>query len=132
MKKFYKIGFFFSFIAVAALIFGGCATIFKGSTEDVSFFSAPTGAEVYVNGSLLGTTPVTLKLQSKNSYVIEFKKEGYETKTVLINNSIGITWIILDVLGGVGLIPIAIDAYTGSWYSLDPKNVNVVLEKQKK
>ena len=78
MKKFYKIGLFFSFIAVASLILSSCATIFKGSTDDVNFSSDPSGAKVYVNGMLLGTTPVQLELKSKISYTIEFKKEGYQ------------------------------------------------------
>jgi len=128
MKKFYKTGLFFSFIAVTILTFSSCATIFKVSTYDVSFSSDPTGAKVYVNGSLLGTTPVQLELKSKNSYTIEFKKDGYETKTVLLNNSVGGGWIVLDILGG--LIPIVIDAATGNWYSLDQEHVNGVLEAQ--
>ncbi len=128
MKKFFKIGLFFSFIAVASLIFASCATLFKGSTDDVSFSSEPSEAKVYVNGNLLGKTPVQLELKSKNSYTIEFKKEGYETKTVLLNNSVGAGWIILDVLGGI--IPVIIDAATGNWYELDQEHVNAVLEKQ--
>lgn len=106
----------------------GCATLFKGSTDGVSFSSDPTGAKVYVNGNLLGTTPVQLELKSKNSYTIEFKKEGYETKTVLLNNSVGGGWIILDILGG--LLPIVIDAATGNWHELDQEHVNGVLEHQ--
>lgn len=128
MKKFYKVGLFFSFLAVASLILLSCATIFKGSTDDVSFSSEPSGAKVYVNGNLLGTTPVQLELKSKSSYTIEFKKEGYETKTVLLNNSVGAGWIILDILGG--LIPVIIDAATGNWYELDQEHVNAVLEAQ--
>ena len=129
VKKFYKIGLFFSFIAVTVLVFSSCATIFKGSTDDVSFSSDPSGAKVYVNGTLLGTTPVQLELKSKNSYTIEFKKEGYETRTVLLNNSVGAGWIVLDVL--FGLVPIIVDAATGNWYSLDQEHVNAALEQQK-
>lgn len=95
----------------------------------MSFSSDPSGAKVYVNGTLLGTTQVQLELKSKNSYTIEFKKEGYETRIVLLNNSVGAGWIVLDVLGG--LIPIIIDAATGNWYTLDQEHVNAVLEQQK-
>lgn len=128
MKRFYKIGLFFSLFAAASIIFSSCATIIKGSTDDVSFSSDPTGAKVYVNGSLLGTTPVQLELKSKNSYTIEFKKDGYETKTVLLNNSVGGGWIVLDVL--FGLVPIIVDAATGDWYELDQDYVNGVLEQK--
>jgi len=77
----------------------------------------------------MGNTPVRLKLESKKVYTIEFKKEGYETKTFSITNSVGVGWIILDVLGG--LIPIVVDAATGAWYALDQDNINAILEKQK-
>ncbi|MHB8336939.1 MAG: PEGA domain-containing protein [Ignavibacteriaceae bacterium] len=64
MKKFYKTGLMFTLIAVASLMFNSCATLFKGSTDDVNFSSDPAGTKVYVNGNLLGSTPV--QLESKN------------------------------------------------------------------
>lgn len=120
----------FSLILFSAtfLTFSSCATIFKGSTDDVNFSSDPTGAKVYVNGSLLGTTPLQLKLKSNKTYTIEFMKDGYETKTVILNNSVGAGWVILDILGG--LIPVIIDAATGNWYELDQEHINAALEKQ--
>lgn len=129
MKKFYKIGLFF-FIAVAPIIFVSCATLFKGSTDSVNFTSDPSSAKLYVNGTLLGTTPVELELKSNKTYTLEFKKEGFETRSVILNSSVGAGWIVLDVLGG--LIPIIIDAATGNWYSLDQEHVNAVLEQQQK
>ena len=130
MRKFYKIGLFFSFLAMSFFIFNSCATIFKGSTDNVSFSSDPSGAKVYVNGILLGTTPVQLELKSKTTYTIEFKKEGYETRTVVLNNSVGAGWIVLDVI--FGLIPVIVDAATGDWYELDQEHINGVLEEQQK
>jgi hypothetical protein len=115
-----------SLTLISFIVLSGCATLFKGSTEPVNFSSDPSGAKVYVNGSLLGTTPFSLELKSKQNYTIEFRKEGYETKTVLLNNSVGAGWVILDILGG--LIPIIIDAATGNWYTLDQENINAYLE----
>ncbi len=128
MKRFYKIGLFFSFIAVATLTLSSCATLFKGSTDGVKFSSEPAGSKVYVNGDLLGTTPFALELKSNKTYTIEFKKDGFEPKTVLLNNSVGGGWIVLDILGG--LLPVVIDAATGNWYELDQEHVNAILETQ--
>lgn len=130
MKKLFTYSSIFVLATITFFMFNSCATLFKGSTDDVSFSSDPTGAKVYVNGNLLGTTPFQIELKSNKTYTIEFKKDGYETKTVVLNNSIGAGWVILDVLGG--LIPIIIDAATGNWYSLDQENVNAVLEQQQK
>lgn len=115
--------------AVAAILFtGGCATLFKGNSSKLDVNSDPQGAQVYVNGNLMGETPVNIKLESKRTYSIEFKKEGFRTKTVNIQNHVGAGWIILDVI--TGLIPVIVDAATGSWYDLDQDHVNAILEKQ--
>ena len=110
------------------LLISSCATIFKGPSNNVDLNSNPQGAEVYVNGNYRGDTPIKLKLESKQTYTLEFKKEGYKTKTITITNHVGVGWIVLDVI--CGLIPVIIDAVTGSWYELDQKNVNAVLDKQ--
>jgi len=73
-------------------------------------------------------TPVELELKSDETYSIEFKKEGYETRTVILHSSVGAGWVILDILGG--LIPVIIDAATGNWYGLDKDHINAVLEKE--
>ena len=105
-----------------------CATIFKGTMEEVEFQSSPDRAEVYVNGDRIGQTPIAIKLASKESYTIVFKAEVYKEQSYHIQNKIGAGWIILDILGG--LVPVIIDAATGAWYSLDQKNINAVLQKQ--
>jgi len=105
-----------------------CATLFKGTTEEVSFKTSQDPAEIWINGQMMGQTPMSLKLESKKTYTIEFKKEGYKPVTKTITNHVGAGWVILDVL--TGLIPVVVDAATGAWYSLDQENVNAILEKQ--
>jgi len=115
-------------LALAVFTLEGCATLFHGSTDKVGFSSDPTGAKVYVNGQYMGETPLELKLESKHSYNIEFRQTGYESKTVVLTNSVGAGWIVLDVL--FGLVPIIVDAATGNWYSLDQAHVAAALEAQ--
>jgi hypothetical protein len=115
---------------VGLWVLSSCATLFKGTSQKVGYSSDPSGAKVYINGQYMGTTPFEMEMKSNQTYTIEFRKEGYESKTVVLNNSIGAGWIILDVLGG--LIPIIVDAATGAWYSLDQDHVNAALEAQQK
>ncbi len=128
MKKLSKVGSVSCILALTMCLLVGCAAIFSGTSDNVDFSSEPSAAKVYVNGNLMGNTPCRLKLESKKVYQIEFKKEGYETKTFTITNHVGVGWIILDILGG--LIPIVVDAATGAWYGLDQDKVNAILEKQ--
>jgi hypothetical protein len=127
-KQVAKVGAVVALFILSIYIIGGCATLFKGSHSTVDFSSDPTGAQVYGNGVLRGTTPITFMLESKKTYTIEFKKEGYETKTYTITNHVGVGWIVLDVL--FGLVPVIVDAATGAWYELDQDAVNAVLEQQ--
>lgn len=105
-----------------------CAAILNGSKSEVSFDSDPRGAKVYDNGNLLGKTPISGELTKKKEHSIEFRLDGYDTKTQIISSSLGAGWLILDILL-TGIIGIAIDAATQSWNGLDQDRVKVVLEK---
>ena len=102
---------------------------FKGNHSKVGFTSDPRGAKVYVNGAYMGDTPLRLKLESRHDYTIEFVKDGYKTKAFHLTNHIGAGWVVLDVI--LGLVPVLVDAVTGSWHDLDQKHVNAVLERQR-
>lgn len=115
-------------ILIASMYVASCATLFKGTSQEVHFNSNPQKARVIVNGVDMGETPIALKLETKKSYAIKFTADGYKPKTHRISNHVGAGWIILDVFAG--LFGVIIDAATGAWYSLDQSNVDAVLESQ--
>lgn len=117
-------------IAICSWSMIGCATLFKQKTRVVDFDSDPKGADVYINGSRMGKTPVPLQLSNLKGVTVTFKKDGYEDKTYLINTKVGAGWVVLDVLGG--FIPVIIDAATENWYNLDTDSVKVMLDVEKK
>lgn len=49
------------------------------STGNLTITSSPSGAEVYVNGSFKGMTPLTLTGINKGAYTIKVVLEGYES-----------------------------------------------------
>ena len=124
----------FSKIAVSTLavtfflLSTGCATLFAPQKQNVYASSNPDGADIYVNGVRMGVTPYTLNLKPNQQYTVEFKKAGFKTIGKTINSKVGAGWVILDVLGG--LIPIVVDAATGSWKKLDQDAVDAQLEKE--
>lgn len=103
----------------------GCAALFNGKTTAVQMNSNPTGAEVLVNGNRVGTTPLSMDLSNKDTHTVTFRVPGRPEVTCVINRKVGVGWVILDVLGG--LIPVVIDAATGSWYELDKNVCNATL-----
>ena len=124
MKSYISIGL----VVVLTLFTMNCAAVFTGGRGEVQTTSNPPGAEVWVNGQMMGQTPVTLRLLTKGEYQVEIKKYGYKTQTFRITNKVGAGWIVLDVI--MGLVPVIVDAATGAWYVFNEKNVNAQLEKQ--
>jgi hypothetical protein len=100
-----------------------------GSSQIANMNTTPDGATVIINGSVRGQTPLQLKLRTNEPYVVTFKKEGYEDQTYSITNHVSGGIVVLDVL--FGLLPVVVDAATGSWYRLDETNINLPLEVTK-
>ncbi len=113
-------------LSAVALAVLGCATILNDTSPPVRIGSEPAGADVYVDGNLLGRTPAVIELSTKSSHTVVFRKEGYADRTYLLQTHTGALWVILDVLSG--LVPIVIDLVTGDWQELNEDNINVVLE----
>lgn len=101
----------------------GCATLFGKQSHQVEMASTPSGAEVFVDGERMGTTPLQLSLKANKSYNVEFRVPGKKPIMRIINNRVAVKWVVLDVLGGV--LPVAIDAITGNWYEFDQDKINV-------
>ncbi|MDH5409506.1 MAG: PEGA domain-containing protein [Gammaproteobacteria bacterium] len=128
MKKRAVCGSIACLFAVVVWLLSGCVIVIKYKTDNVDVSSDHSPAKVYVNGHLMGMTPVKLKLESEKVYHIEFKKEGFETKKFTITNHVGVGWITLDIV--LGLVPVIVDPDTGAWYELNQDNINTILEKQ--
>jgi len=110
---------------VPTLVLSACGALFNGGPANVAFNSNPSGAQIWIDGTNRGVTPATLPLAKNKSYTVTFKKEGFPDTSYQLDRKISAGYVILDVLGGV--IPIVVDAATGSWYVLSTKEVNVEL-----
>jgi hypothetical protein len=103
-----------------------CGALFNGGPANVAVNSNPSGAEVWIDGTNRGVTPATLSLAKNKSHTLTFRKAGFQETTFQLNRKVSGGYVILDILGG--LIPIIVDAATGSWYVLDTNTVNVNLQ----
>ena len=106
---------------------GGCASIVKGTTQDIPMTSVPPGADVLVDGALVGQTPLKAQLKRKSDHLVTIQKSGYQPKTVAVVKDVGgAVWG--NILLG-GLIGWGVDASTGAQYNLTPKTINIELER---
>lgn len=122
----------------ATLTMTGCASIFSGSTQTLTFKSVPDTATITITNKSgekvhTGITPVTVTLKRGNGYFkpaaydVTFKKEGFQTKTIQVTGSVN-GWYIGNIIFG-GLIGLLIvDPATGAMYTLNPNDINAVLE----
>ena len=122
-------------VATLAVMNLGCGVMFGGSRQNVSLHSNPDGAKVTaVPTSMTYTTPATVSLERKEAYVLNFEKEGYESKKAEMQKSLRGGILALDILlipaFGLGIVGIIVDAVTGSWYKLSPEQVDITLAKK--
>ncbi len=117
---------------VIVFLFGliGCATIFKGSTQDVGLNSNPQKATVKVKSMggveiFSGTTPTAVKLPKKSEYIVTIDMQGYKSSTVQITQTLE-GWFWGNLLCG-GLVGMVIDYASGAMWDLQPEQISVSL-----
>jgi len=118
--------------AAVSLTFGvGCAAMMNGSTQPVTFRSAPSGASVVVNGNLVGSTPSTIKLKRRVDHHVIFEKEGYQEQEVHVKSHYSgsaVGWSIVGALVWWGPFEYLLDFPMGSLKELSSDSVRVRLE----
>jgi len=123
---------FFAPLLIAVLLStSGCATLFSGSSDEVTFESEPPGAMVRINGIDKGETPVTVSVDRDAVWFSDRKqvtmlKDGYEDRSFEMQTE----WVpisILNIFTGVGW---AVDVYTGNMWKLQPTSYDMKLEKE--
>ncbi len=112
-------------LAALCLLTSGCATIVKGTHQDIPISSEPSGASVLIDGVREGSTPTNVRLSRKQSHVITLEMAGYETENVTLKPSMGGA-VAGNIIAG-GLIGWGVDASTGAQYNLHPDSVSARL-----
>ena len=108
----------------------GCATVTRGTTQEISVDSTPQGAMVETSGATY-TTPAAIKLKRNIGHKLNFTKVGYEPASAVVTPAInggGAAGMAGNILLG-GIIGAAVDAGSGAMYDLEPGRVPVALEK---
>jgi len=101
------------FLAASVFLMQNCATIVNRTTQKIpvtaTFIGGTGGAKVFVNGKLVGTTPLMLKLAKKRPAVIRIEKDGYNPREMRIkrdrsnSGSVIMGNLLLGPLVGFGL-----------------------------
>lgn len=115
----------FSVLLAAAVTLSACATVTRGSTEDVRFTSNPSGAKVTTTLGAGCQTPCALKFSRRDTFTATFELEG-ETREVFVGTEVaggGVAATAGNVLLG-GVIGVGVDVATGAGLDHTPNPVH--------
>lgn len=108
---------------------GGCATLTRGTQDEVAVVSDPPGARVATSvGAGCAATPCSLTVARDAVFTVTVAKDGYATQTVAVTTRLSGTGaaVATENLATAGL-GLAVDAATGAALEHVPDPVTVVL-----
>ena len=103
----------------------GCASIFHGTDQALTFTSTPDSAEVLVDGLSQGNTPLTVKLKKNRYSSVMVKKTGYRTQIKPLGTKYDAI-ALLNVFWDCSTT----DLITGAVYEYEPGTYNFNLVKE--
>ena len=112
-----------------ALILSSCATLFTGTTQSVTIDSQPQGANIIVDGQLVGTTPARVRLDRDLNAIfddgkfIRLEKDGYAPDGYILGADIE----PFSALNMFNVFFWAVDAATGALMRYDSDYYNFML-----
>jgi hypothetical protein len=120
-------------IAALSVMLGGCASVTRGTTENISISSTPSGVEAVVSGMDVPTTcttPCSVVVKRNADISITFQKDGYEPQIVPLTKDIptaGAAGFAGNLLLG-GVVGMGVDAATGAATDHKPNPVIVTMQ----
>jgi PEGA domain len=117
--------------ACCLILLGACATVTRGTTNQIQIMSEPSGANVRTSLNQACTTPCTLTVGRKDEFSITVGLAGYKEQIIEIKTRVagsGAAGFVGNVLIG-GVIGMGADAATGATLEHFPNPVEVKLER---
>ena len=118
--------------AAIAVGLSACATVTRGTTNQIQFRSEPTGARVVTSLNHECTTPCTITVNRKEEFQAVFTLPGYREGRIEVKSQVagaGVAGFAGNVLIG-GVIAMGVDAATGSTLEHVPNPVVAILERE--
>jgi len=114
-------------LASVLLLLSGCATLFSGTDDDITFDSEPQGADVLIDGIVVGTTPTTVVVDRPGleETDVTVQLEGYDPLRFELDTEFNNT-AILNIFFWPGFV---IDVLTGALFKYDKKSYTADLEE---
>lgn len=99
----------------------------KGTTQAIPVSSVPSGADVKIDGTWVGQTPMAVQAARKTDHLLTVEKRGYQTQSVAITRHVGGAVFNNIWMAEFGLIGWGVNAMSGAQFNLTPETIAVKL-----
>lgn len=120
------------FLLVLAMPAAGCATVTRGTTDQITVTTDPEGARVTTSLAQSCVSPCTFNVGRKDEFIVTVAADGYKSQEVPVKTQLagaGAAGFAGNILLG-GVIGMGVDAATGSTLEHVPNPVHVALEPE--
>ena len=112
-------------VAVALACLTGCATIVAGGPDQIPVTTNPPGAYVYVDGHIIGQTPMMVMLDRRRAMAdIRIYYPGFQPVQIMRSKDVN-GWVFGNIL--LFIWPVVIDFITGDWQRFDDSPIAIGL-----
>lgn len=114
-------------ILVSALLASACATVTRGSSEDVQFISNPPGATMKTSLGQSCITPCSIKIGRRDTFTATFTL-GEHTRQVFVDTKVAQDAATAVGIGNAvagGIVGVGVDVATGAGLDHVPNPVRV-------
>jgi hypothetical protein len=112
-------------VVVSVFSLSGCATIVNGTNQTVEIRTAPHGADVLVDGRLVGTSPVKAEMRRGQSHIVRVEKEGYVSETTMTTTKWNSKPFMNVLVGPASGMFMMVDLATDAGVDVSPRAVAV-------
>ena len=115
--------------AACAAMLCGCATVTRGTTDQVQIHSQPDGAHATTSMGQSCTTPCTITVSRRDEFTVHYEKPGYAPRDVDVKtqlSSAGAAGFAGNIIVG-GVVGMGADVVTGATLEHVPNPVNADL-----
>lgn len=111
--------------ALCCLVLGSCATIIAGGPDEIPVTTNPPGAYVYLNGQVVGQTPMVITLDRSRAFGdIRIYYPGFNPVVITRYKNFNL-WTIGNFF--IGMIPVIVDIVTNNWQRFDEDEIAIAL-----
>jgi len=90
-------------LIIIAMFYSSCATVLRGTNcnNSIAVSGYPQKANVYLNDTLVGSTPLSFKIKKRKNLYVRIEAPGYKDYNTKIETKINPFWVGVSLVGNL-------------------------------